>query len=245
VNERTIAATIVAAGIALAGFLAGNGLAKSRAADRYVTVKGVTEREVRADLAIWPIHVVTSDNDLAAAHKHLEASVVGVRQFLAANGLDTTGLSLSGFAVNDAQANEYGGDRRVGNRFILKQTLILRSSNVDKVVAASQRVADLASAGVNFSSGQGEGGETGGGPTFIFSGLNGLKPQMIADATARAHEAAEQFARDSHSALGGIRQANQGVFEILPRDEAPGLTEGSQVSKRVRVVSTVDYFLKN
>jgi hypothetical protein len=133
----------------------------------------------------------------------------------------------------------------VGNRFILKQTLIIRSSNVDRVLAASQRVGDLASAGVNFTSGTGEGGEAGGGPTFIFSGLNTLKPAMIAEATARAHEAAEQFAHDSHSPLGGIRQANQGVFEILPRDEAPGISEGSQVSKRVRVVSTVDYFLKN
>jgi hypothetical protein len=244
VNERTIAAVVLAAGIALAGLLAGNGLARARSADRYVTVKGVTEREVRADLAIWPLHVVAADNDLNTAHKRLETSIAGVRQFAAAQGLDTNGISLTGFSVNDAQANEYGAERRAGNRFILKQTLIVRSANVDRVLAASQRVGDLASAGVTLTSGQ-EGGESSGGPTFIFSGLNTLKPQMIADATARAHEAADQFARDSHSTLGGIRQANQGVFEILPRDEAPGISEGSQVSKRVRVVSTVDYFLKN
>jgi hypothetical protein len=244
VNERTIAAVILAAGIALAGMLAGNGLARARAADRVVTVKGVTEREVRADLAIWPLHLVAADNDLTTAHKRLDSSIAGVRQFLGAQGLDTNGVSLSGFSVNDAQANEYASERRAGNRFILKETLIVRSTDVDKILAASQRVGDLASAGVNFTSGQ-EGGESGGGPTFIFSGLNKLKPQMIAEATARAHEAADQFAHDSHSTLGGIRQANQGVFEILPRDDAPGITEGSQVSKRVRVVSTVDYFLKN
>src|SRR5665213_2201484 len=77
VNERTIAAVILAAGIALAGLLAGNGLARAKSADRYVTVKGVTEREVRADLAIWPLHVVAADNDLNTAHKRLEASVAG------------------------------------------------------------------------------------------------------------------------------------------------------------------------
>ena len=242
-NERTIAAVILAVGIALAGMLAGNGLARAKSADRFVTVKGVTEREVRADLAIWPLHLVAADNDLATAHKRLDSSIAGVRQFLAAQRLDTNGVSLSGFSVNDAQANEYASERRVGNRFILKQTLIVRSTDVDKILAGSQRVGDLASAGVNFTSGQ-EGGESG-GPTFIFSGLNTLKPQMIAEATARAHESADQFARDSHSTLGGIRQASQGVFVILPRDEAPGVSEGSQVSKRVRVVSTVDYFLKN
>jgi len=245
VAERLIEAGIVAVGIAVGGALIGNGFARAKGADRYVTVKGVTEREVRADLAIWPLHVVAADNDLNLAHSKLEKSIAGVRHFLAGQGLDTTKIELTGFSVSDAQAAEYGGGQQRSSRFILKQNVILRSPDVDKVLAASQRVADLASAGVTFSSGQGEGGETGGGPTFIFSGLNSLKPQMIADATARAHEAADQFARDSHSALGGIRQANQGVFEILPRDEAPGLTEGSQVSKRVRVVSTVDYFLKN
>ena len=242
--ERLIEAGIVAVGIAVGGALIGNGFARAKSADRYVTVKGVTEREVRADLAIWPMHVVAADNDLNLAHSKLVKSIAGVRQFLASQGLDTTKIELTGFSVSDAQTAEYGGEQRRGSRFILKQSVILRSSDVDKVLAASQRVGELANIGVSLSSG-GEYGPGGGGPTFIFSGLNALKPPMIAEATARAREAADQFARDSHSSLGGIRQANQGVFEILPRDEAPGITEGSQVSKRVRVVSTVDYFLKN
>ncbi|MCC7488975.1 MAG: SIMPL domain-containing protein, partial [Gammaproteobacteria bacterium] len=78
---------------------------------------------------------------------------------------------------------------------------------------------------------------------YVFSGLNRLKPEMIADATARAREAAEQFARDSSSRLAGIHRASQGVFEILPRDQAPGMTQESQIDKTVRVVSTVEYGL--
>ena len=92
------------------------------------------------------------------------------------------------------------------------------------------------------------GGEEGfgSGPTFIFTGLNKLKPKMIADATARAREAADQFAHDSHSSLGSIRTANQGVFEILPsRNPVQGMNESGQTDKTVRVVSTVEYFLKN
>lgn len=243
-TERTIGAAILGVGMALAGLLIGVGFARGKAADRYVTVKGVTEREARADLAIWPVHVVAADNDLGVAHTQLEKSIAGVRAFLARQGLDISKIELTGFSVSDAQAAEYGGERRAGSRFILKQTVIIRSAEIDKIVAASQRVGDLASVGVSLSSG-GEYGPGGGGPTFIFSGLNKLKPSMIAEATARAREAAEQFARDSHSSLGGIRRANQGVFEILPRDEAPGISEGSQVAKRVRVVSTVDYFLKD
>jgi len=90
------------------------------------------------------------------------------------------------------------------------------------------------------------GGEYGnGGPTFIFTGLSKLKPEMIAEPTSRAREAAEQFARDSRSEIGGIRRANQGIFEILPRDQAQGISEASQIVKTVRVVSTIDYALRD
>ena len=186
----------------------GAGFEKGRASDRFVTVKGVAEREVRADLAIWPVSVVGADNDLAAAN-----------------------------------ANQYAPDRRA-NRFIVRQTMLVRSTNPDVVLAASQKLSELAAVGVAISSDRGEGGPGGNGPTFVFSGLNKLKPEMIAQATARAREAAEQFARDSRSDIGAIRHANQGIFEILPRDQVPGISEEMQVAKIVRVVSTIEYFLK-
>lgn len=242
-STGTIRVIILAIGLSLAGFLAGNGLARARAADRYVTVKGVTEREAKADLAIWPLGVVGADNSLSVAHTKLETSIAGVRQFLGRHGIDTSQVELTGFSVSDALANEYAPERRPTNRYIVRETLMVRSQRPDLVLAASQQIGELAAIGVVVSSGQERG--MGGGPTFVFTGLNKLKPQMIAEATARAREAAEQFARDSHSALGGIRTANQGVFEIMPRDQAPGISEENQVNKKVRVVSTVEYFLKD
>ena len=241
-NVGTIRALILAAGVSLAGFLAGNGFARARSADRYVTVKGVAEREAKADLAVWPLNVVGADNSLTAAHAKLETSISGVRQFLVKHGIDTSQVELTGFSVTDALANEYGPERRPTNRYIIRETVMVRSVRPDLVSAASQQIGELAAIGVVVSSGP---EYRGGGPTFVFTGLNKLKPQMIADATARAREAAEQFARDSHSDLGGIRQANQGIFEILPRDQAPGIAAESQINKTVRVVSTVEYFLKD
>jgi hypothetical protein len=241
VEAWTVRTVILAVGIALAGLFAGAGFAKGRSADRYVTVKGVAETEVRADLAIWPLRVVAGDNDLAAANAKIAASVAGVRQFLVRHGLDTTQVELSDFSVSDAYANQYAPDRRPTNRFIVHETMLVRSTKPDVVLAASQQVSELAAVGVVISS---EGGPNGNGPTFVFSGLNKLKPTMIAQATARAREAAEQFARDSRSDLGGIRQANQGVFEILPRDQVSGISQETQIAKMVRVVATIDYFLK-
>ncbi len=241
-DRDTLRSLILAAGIVLAGLFVGWGFARGREADRFVTVKGISEREVKADLAIWPIRLVSADNDLARAHTQLQNNLVQVRQFLARQGIDTTHTSLQDFSVADAYANQYGTPERIVNRYVINQTLVVRSTSPDLVLTASQRVAELVSSGVVFSSGEQYGNA---GPTFVFTKLNDLKPAMIADATARARESAEQFARDSRSNVGGIRRANQGVFEILPRDQAAGLTEASQVTKTVRVVSTVDYFLKN
>lgn len=233
---------ILAVAVALAGLFVGIGFARGRATDRYVTVKGVDERAVRADLAIWPLRLVVADDDLARAHAKIEDGVTRVRQFLVAQGIDTSDVALQDFGVTDARANQYSGPTPAGSRFVIRQTVVVRSTNPEQVLHASQRVGELVTAGVVLSSG-GEYGP-GGGPTFVFTKLNDVKPPMLAQATARAREAADQFARDSRASLGGIRQASQGVFEILPRDQAPGISEGSQIAKTVRVVSTVEYFLR-
>jgi len=123
---------------------------------------------------------------------------------------------------------------------VINQTLMVRSGKPDRILAASQALGELVKAGVVLTSGQDYGYA---GPTYLYTRLNDVKPEMIAEATARAREAAEKFAADSGSRLGGIRRANQGVFQILPRDEAPGVQEGSQINKRVRVVTTVSYLL--
>ena len=242
VSQAMLRTAILAVGLVLAGWFVGHGFARGRSADRYVTVKGVSEREVRANLALWPLRIVATDNDLARAQARIAASVQEIRRFLVRNRVDTAGVELQGYEVNDAYANQFRSSGEVGNRYVIRQTVMVRSEQPDVVLAASQRVGELVNAGVVLSSGGDYGS---GGPTFLFTQLNTLKPQMIGEATARARESAQQFARDSRSALGGIRTASQGMFEILPRDQAPGVQEESQLVKIVRVVSTVEYFLRD
>lgn len=240
-SRLLLPAALLAAGLAIAGALAGQGFVKARTADRVVTVKGIAEREAQADVAIWPLRVTSADEDLGRAQSGLQRSLKEIDAFLTRYGLDPKSVTLQSFSVSDAETNQYGGGR-AGSRFVISQVLVVRSGEPDKVRVAAEKVGELVSAGVVLSSG-GEYGAS--GPTYVFTGLNELKPAMIADATARAREAAEQFARDSGSQLGRIRRANQGVFEILPRDQAPGMTEGSQVAKTVRVVATIEYSLEN
>lgn len=232
---------LLAAGIALGGLLVGNGFVRARAADRFVEVKGVAEQEAKADLALWPLRLVTASNDLAAAQAALARNTSQTFAFLRRQGIDTTRVEIQSVQVTDGYANVYGGSREGAPRYVVAQVLMVRTTEIDLVVAASGKVGELISAGVVLSSGREEYGAS--GPTYLFTRLNDLKPAMIRDATASAREAAEQFALDSQSRLKGIRQANQGVFVILPRDQAQGVSEESQPTKKIRVVATIQYYL--
>ena len=233
-------ALIVALGMALGGAFLGAGFRAGRASDRYVTVKGAVEREVEANLALWPLQLVAAANDLGAAQSEARSRAELARAFLAENGIAPEQVTVQGFKVTDTQANAYQSGSSA-NRFIITQTLMVRSEDPHTVLAASQRVGDLVDAGVVLISGEEYGP---GGPTFLFTRLNDLKPAMLAEATSRAREAAGEFASSSGSQVGPIRRANQGVFEILPRDPVPGQSEQNQLFKTVRVVATIEYLLE-
>jgi hypothetical protein len=232
---------LLAVGVALAGWFVGNGFVKGRTADRFVSVKGVSERDVVADIALWPIRFTSSDNVLAEAQRKFDASRTAILAFLQKNGIAADRTELQSFEVADAMADRYRSEV-AASRFIVSGTLMVNVADPGLVQRASQNVGELAQAGVAIASGNQYGG---GGPTYLFTKLNDSKPEMIAEATASAREAAQQFAKDSGSRLGPIRQASQGVFQILPRDRAPGVAEESQLNKTVRVVTTVEYYLED
>jgi len=235
-----IPAGLLALGLLGGGLLVGRGFTEARLGDRFVTVKGVAERDVEADLAVWNLQFTAGGNDLSAVQRTLGRNLELTLEFLASHEIAPDLVEVQGVRVTDASANPYQSGP-VENRFSVTQTVVVRSEDPRRVQAASQDVGRLVEAGVVLISGQ-EWGP--GGPTFIFRGLNDVKPEMIAEATARAREAAVEFARDSDSGLGGIRRARQGVFEILPRDPAPGITQENRIEKSVRVVTTVEYYLR-
>ncbi|MCU0303270.1 MAG: SIMPL domain-containing protein [Thermoanaerobaculales bacterium] len=234
-----VPAIVVALGVAAAGWLIGSGFTAGRAGDRYVSVKGVAEREVDADIAFWPLRFVAADDDLGAVQQRLTRDTGLVMEFLERAGVPAEQVSVQGLEVTDQNANPYRSGE-VGSRFIVAKTLMVRSDDPPRIRAASQRVGELVDAGVVLSS---QGGPSQ-GPTYLFTRLNDHKPAMIAEATAAAREAATQFAADSGSRLGGIRTANQGVFVVLARDRTPGVSEENQLEKTLRVVSTVEYLLE-
>lgn len=233
----------IALGIILGSALLAGGLRDIRRADRYVTVKGLVEREVMADLAVWTLKVKSAGNDLPLTQKELEDSVQKIKNFLKVNGLKDNEVELRGLRVVDRKAQEYNEARADQMRYIVEATVFVRSVNVPIVIKVSQLTSDLVKNGVALA----EENACNSGPAYLFTKLNDIKPEMIAEATKNARASAEQFALDSGSSVGGIRQANQGVFSVTPRDavgEEGGGCGVSDAAKRIRVVTTVDYYLE-
>lgn len=242
VSERTTgvwlpAAFLIAAGLSVGGLLIGSGIRSFRGNDRFVSVKGIAEKEVKANLALWPLRVIATSNSLPEAQARIAKDAATVRRFFDSGGIPAAAIEIQGVEATDLLTQTYR-QGAPASRFIVAQTLMVRTNDVDRIGALNQRVGEIVAAGVVVSA---EGGPQ--GPFYLFTKLNDIKPAMIAEATRNARAAAQQFAADSGSALGPIRQASQGLFQILPRDAAPGQMEEKQVLKTVRVVSTVDYLL--
>ena len=229
-----VAALLIALGLLGAGWFVAQGMARLKTADRYVTVKGSAEQVVDADLVVWPLPHSVGGNDLADVEAKLDANTQTIRAFFTGAGFPASEIVVSPPRLEDRWAWA-SGDNRPPERYRYATTVILRTTDVAKALAVLRRSGELVAHGVLL--GTADGGA--GGPDFDYTRLNAIKPALIAEATANARKSAEQFAKDSGAAIGGIRTANQGVIDISDRDQ------GSPQVKKVRVVTTVEYFLKD
>jgi hypothetical protein len=239
-----VAAGLVALGLILGGWLLGREIKATRMGDRYVTVKGLVERNVKSDLAIWPISYKQAGDNLTTVYANSESDKNAILQFLQQQGIQSPEIEVGLVRVVDTQANEYGGSNPAAKRYIVEQQITVRTPRVDQVAAAAQQTAQLLKKGIVINSTPGQ------GLAYKFTGLNSIKPDMITEATRNARAAADRFASDSGSHVGAIRQANQGVFSILAADGGgneyggPGMGPDSSLMKTVRVVTTVEYYLE-
>src|SRR5215813_35776 len=234
----------IAIGLIVGGWILGSQIKATRLSDRYVTVKGLVERKVKSDFATWPLSFKEAGDDLAAVYSKTEADKNAVVKFLTEQGLQQSEIELGMIRVADTKANEYGGGRSP-YRYIIEQQVTVQTTRVDQVVGAAQKTMQLVQKGIVLGGGPGAAAT----PSYKFTGLNAIKPDMITEATRNARAAADRFAADSGSKVGSIRTANQGVFSILPADQAgesgdAGFGADSSLMKTVRVVTSVEYYLE-
>lgn len=232
VFESAILGALLFVGLLGAAYLLSKSIVDIKMMERTVEVKGLSEREVPADIAIWPISFSMADNDLVNLYQTIEEKNGKVVEFLKAQGFKDNEITISTPAVVDKLAREYDSSYVSKFRYTASSTITVYSSQVDLARESMIRVVDLGREGIAIA---GDSYST----QFIYSKLNDIKPEMIEEATKNARQAADKFAKDSDSTLGKIKRANQGTFSIENRDSSTAHI------KKVRVVSTVEYYLSD
>jgi hypothetical protein len=236
---RFLTALLVAAGIAIAGFAVSQGLERFRMADRSVTVKGLAEKDVESDFAIWTLSFRRAGAEFSGVQQALAGDREKVLTFLKARGFTDAELEARPLQVQDLLAREYA-QGNVPFRFNGTGQVLVKSARVAEVEQAALAVDPLIQQGIQLG-GENEGGRS--GPRFQLRGFNDVKAPLLAEATRNAREQAEKFAAEAGAQLGPLKNANQGVIRITG-DDGNDFDDGSSRGKRLRVVSTFEYELR-
>lgn len=189
----------------------------------YVEVKGLSEKIVKADVAIWSINFDVKSNDVDSLYANIEKNVTTIKSFLQEKGFEES-------EINVAPINVYQ-DTYKDSLFRYNSTVQLSvyTPKVDLIRSASKDTLTLVKKGIAMSNNS---------ISFEFSDINSIKPEMLAEAIKNARSSAEQFAKESGAGLGEVSRGNQGVFDITDKDP------GSPEYKKVRVVSSLRFLLK-
>lgn len=227
-----IPSAIIALGIIVLGFALKSGIDHFCDRDRVVTVRGLCEKKVQANKVTWPIVTNEVGNDLMAIYPKIEANNKIIIDFLTSNGIEESEISVNPPEVYD-RTQRYSG-QEIRFRYQVTNVVVVTSDKVEQVRKLIDKQSDLLRQGIAIDA-----GDYNYQTSYEYTDLNAVKPQMIAEATANAREAADKFAQDSHSKLGKIKTASQGQFSISDRDQyTPQI-------KTVRVVTYITYYLKD
>ncbi len=218
--------------IVMAAVILAVGLANIITPERSVSVRGLAEREVDADLAVWNMSFLMGENSLESMQKSILEKTEVIKKYLIKHGLEESDFTVKPAAITDNSLNSYMDQTKITYKFVAQQTILVRSGKIEAVKSAYADSLELVSAGIAVNQ------DYDSKVSYEFTKLNDIKPEMIAEATKNARTAAEQFAHDSNSKVGKIKKATQGLFTI--EDAAVGLED----KKSVRVVNTVEYLLK-
>ncbi len=221
-------------GITILGIFLYTSVIKFKSMDRTVVVKGLSEKEFKANIVIWPINFTETDKNLIKLYNDIEKRTKQIETFLIQNGISKDEITISSPHITDKKANRYLNDMSNDNssRYIATQTITVYSSKVEKVRSLITQISKLGKNGIVFTGNDYQ-------IEYKFTKLNEVKPEMIEESTKNAREVAIKFANDSQSKLGKIKKARQGQFSIYSRDS------NNPHIKTVRVVSTIEYYLSD
>ena len=234
ITEAIVLGAFLCLGLIVLGYLISSSIIRIKGLDRTVTVKGLSEREMPANRAIWPIKFSEADNDLSNLYSVVQQKTELIIAFLKKNGFEEKEISILAPAIFDRQAQGYVDPNKVKFRYTANSIITVYTKKVDSIRKTMKKLVQLGKQGIAIG---GQDYQT--RIEYLFTKLNEIKPEMVEEATKKAREVAEKFAKDSNSRLGKIKRARQGQFSINNRDS------NTPYIKKIRVVSTLEYYLSD
>lgn len=222
---------LIAVGIFLSGIFISHSIVKFKEMDRSVEVRGLAERVVDADQAVWTLRYSASSEQLADVNAKIQGIQNQVLQFVKQQGFSEEEIQKDVVNISDKTTQEYGDSK--GPRFVARGGVMVGTKRVQEVTAASQKTDELLKRGIVLSSSN---------MSYYFTDLNAIKPAMLEEATKNAREAAQVFAQNADAKVGGIKRATQGLFSI--NSPLEDYDNSASVKKKVRVVTQVVFYLE-
>ncbi len=235
-KTKVIYGLILCFGFMCAGFFPGYYYFKTYKTNNSVTVKGLSEMDVKADMAVWNLKFTVADNIISNAQRKVNSNIEAIKKYLIGVGFEESAINLENLLVVDKLADRYTDNSAAKYRYILTQKIVVKSDDVDLVSKSVSGISSLVSKGIVF-----DGNDYTSPVTYLFTKLNDVKPEMLEKSIKNAAASADEFAKASGASLGKIKKASQGIFSILPQDGVG--SEREFINKKIRVVSTVEYWL--
>ncbi len=225
--------------IALAGLLIAGALGRVRQGADLMEVTGSARRPARADLIVWRVSIGAQQADLRSAYADVRRQSARVLGYLRGRGIPDSSIAAGAISVDAIQEMRDGMNtgRTLGYRG--SQQIQVRSRDVDGVARLSVDVMELTNDGVELNSFS---------PEYVLTGLDTLRVQMLAEATADARERADAIARAAGSRVGALRNVRTGVIQVVPRFSTEvsdyGMNDVSARDKDVMAVVRVTFAIR-
>lgn len=189
----------------------------------YIEVKGLSEKIVKADTAVWSMSFEAKSNDIDTMYAEIDKNIKTIKNFLKEKGFEDVEINVAPINIyqdtyKDA-AFRYNSNNQIS--VYTKKVDLAKSSINDSLILIKKGII------LNQNS-----------ISFEFSDLNSIKPEMLKEAIKNAEDTASQFANNSNSKVGGVSRGNQGVFDITDKDPA------SPEYKKIRLVSTLRFLIQ-
>lgn len=226
----------LAVGLTMSGYFIGQTMYNGKVALNTAEAKGLAERVVEADKADWTIGFRRSwkgESDISEQYKLAEKDQVQIVDFLLKNGL--AAKSINNGVINYSK-REFRNKEQVivDHQHYLVGSITVSTDKVQLISEVRSKLNSLIAKGVDLENNM---------PSYRFTRLNDIKPEMLEEATKNARIAANEFAKNANAKVGGIRNATQGSFYI--KDEGEDYGDTKKLTKMIRVVTTITFYLKD